>query len=198
MSDEPRVVSDEDAFEARIEGLESIFGPADPDMLEGAIPMAFGFELGGNPDIVSFSQHPAGRIHVTAELVGSDDFPPNRDGDYELAFAHPADQDGDRGIAAISALAHAAAETPIDHGDVMDLRESIDPDDTEAIRGLAFRRVGSFTFLGQEAHVLACIGITEDELVFALERGSCLELFERMPDGYFTTDTTRRSFLEGR
>ncbi len=196
MTDEPRVASDEDAFEARIRGLESIFGPADPDMLEGAIPMAFGFELGGNPDIVSFSNHAAGRVYVTAELVGSEDYPPNRDGAYELAFAHPDDQDGDRGIAAISALAHAVAHTPIDHGDVMDLTESIDADDDDAIRGFAFRRVGSFEFFGTKAHVLACVGITADELAFCLERGSCLALFEQMPDSYFTTDTRRRSFLE--
>jgi hypothetical protein len=61
-------------------GLESLFGKADEMVLHGVILFQMGTEMGGTPDVLSFSSYVDGKLHVTCELVGSEEQKPNNHG----------------------------------------------------------------------------------------------------------------------
>src|SRR5687768_1629970 len=65
-----------DELAERQRRLETVFGPADPLHLHGVIPFAFGFEMGGTADALSFSSFSTdGILYVSCELVGSPNQP---------------------------------------------------------------------------------------------------------------------------
>jgi len=177
-------------WDARMAGLESHFGKSDDTHLHGTIPFEFGLEVGGSPDVVTFSKYTAGKFYVTADLIGSEQ-KPNSHGNYELAVVHEGADDW--GVNIICRLAYYTLDSVIDHGQTMDIGEAAPEGST--IAALLFKRIADFEHLGKPANVICCIGITQDELDFAFEHGTA-ELFQRLPVDYLLTDLRRKSHLK--
>ena len=169
--------------------MESAFGRCDDTVLHATIPFHAGFDLGGSPDVVTFSGYNAAKLHVTAELIGSEQIP-NSMGTYELAIAHENEENW--GISVICRLAYYTLGNPIDDGDTMDIG-SATPDAAPVVAFL-FRRIAEFNVLGKRANVICYIGITEPELDYSRKRGS-KALVEVLGTDYLTTDLYRNSKL---
>ncbi|NMC21830.1 MAG: suppressor of fused domain protein [Thermogutta sp.] len=176
-------------WDARMAGLERHFGKCDQTVLHAAIPFEFGLNMGGSPDVVMFSRYTTGKLYVTAGLIGSGQKPNSR-GNYELAVVHQGDEDW--GVGIICRLAYYTLDNVIDHGQTMDVAEATPEGST--IAALLFKRIADFEVLGKPANVICCIGITKDELEYALEQGTA-KLFQRLPSGYLLTDLRRKSHL---
>jgi len=175
----------------RMKGLESKFGKCDSVVLHAQTPFEVGLDLGGSPDVVSFSAYTEGKLYVTADLIGSTQHP-NSHGNYELAIAHRGKEDW--GIEIICRLAYYSLTNVLDHGETMDIAEAVPRDST--IAALLFRRIAVFRHFRKPANVLCCIGITPDELNFCLERRATA-FFTKIPSGWVLTEMSRRSFLAG-
>ena len=179
----------EELWNARLAALEGVFGAADESVLHSAVPFFMGHEMGGNPDVVSFSGFTDGKLYVTAELIGAD-HPPNGAGSYELAIAHPGAEDW--GIFIICQLAHYSAEHVIEHGHSMDITSQTP--DGSTIEALLFRRIAQFEVQGIESNVLCCIGITGAELAYKQAHGADA-LIDQLGQAFFLTDLFRPSRL---
>ena len=83
----------EDIWDARMQGLEAAFGKSDDVLLHATTPFDIGLDLGGSPDVVTFSNYTSGKLHVTSDLIGCVDQKPNSHGHYELAIAHQGEED---------------------------------------------------------------------------------------------------------
>lgn len=177
----------EDLWDARIEKMQQAFGPNDDRVLHGTIPFHLGQDLGGAPDLVTFSSFTDGVLYVTAELIGSKQVP-NSSGNYELAVAHQGDEDW--GVGIICQLAYYTLENPIDDGETMDIGPAVPEGST--IEGFLFRRIAEFDVFGDKANVICCIGITGPELAFKHEHGSSA-LIDRLGQNYCITDLYRQS-----
>ena len=178
-------------LELRVGALESVFGEADPTHLHGAIPFFVGVELGGTPDIVSFSQYtPQGKLYVTAELVGSEEQPPNRSGQYELAVCLP--EPSEWALDIVCRLAGYTLKTPLEHGETMDMMPVAPEGST--ISALLFRRIAQYELFSKPANVICCVGITAVELEFCFARGS-RALMGRMPKDHMATRLSRESYV---
>lgn len=181
----------EELWDTRIAAMNARFGPVDDLVLHATIPFEVGLDLGGGPDLVTFSSFTDGRLYVTAELIGNSDQIPNAEGAYELALVHKGDEDW--GVDIISRLAYYTLEQSIDDGHTMDIGSATPEGST--IQALLFRRIARFEVLGKSANVLCCIGITESELAFAQCEGSAA-LVERLGNDFLLTDLGRRSVVE--
>jgi len=177
------------SWDARMAGFESHFGKCDENVLHATIPFQLGFDLGGSPDVVTFSSYTNGQLYITSDLLGSEQ-KPNSHGQYELAVVHQGEENW--GVEIICSLAYYTLENVIDHGETMDIAEAVPEGST--IAAIIFRRIANFKCLGSQANVLCCIGITYDELNFCLEHGS-EDLFKRFPKDYVLTDMYRKSHL---
>jgi hypothetical protein len=191
MPTEPSAPSGDDLAE-RVTGIESLLGPADNMHLHGVIPFFVGVELGGTPDVLTFSSYtPKGKLYVTCELVGTEEQPTNQDGhQYELAVCQAEPETWALNL--ILKLSYYTLETPLDHGSTMDISSVVPASST--IRPLVFRTLGQYTAFGKPASILCCVGITARELEFCLRHGS-ERLFKRMPPQYIVTETLRRDFI---
>jgi hypothetical protein len=176
-------------WDARMKGLEAHFGTCDKVHLHAIIPFEIGLDLGGSPDVVTFSEYTSGKLYVTADLIGSEQ-KPNSYGNYELAVAHQGEEDW--GVDIICRLAYYTLENVIDHGETMDIAEAVP--ECSTIVALLFKRIADFEHLGKPANVLCCIGITQDELDFCFEHGT-KELLKRFPRSYLLTEMCRKSHL---
>ena len=176
-------------WEARMAGLESNFSKCDDNVLHGVVPFMLGRQMGGSPDIVTFSSYTKGKLYVTADLLGSDQ-KPNSHGNYELAVVHQGEEKW--GVGIISGLAYYTLENVLDHGHTMDVGPAVPEGST--IAGLLFKRIADFDYLGSPANVLCCIGITKDELAFKFEHSS-EELIAKLPENYLLTEMNRESHI---
>ncbi len=59
---------------------------------------------------------------------------------------------------------------------------------------LLFERVAIFDFLGDPANGMCCVGITQDELKFAVKYGPS-EPIKKMPSGCLVTELNRQSYI---
>ena len=170
-----------------IQGMEQFFGACDDNALHAAIPFSVGQDLGGCPDVVSFSKYIEGTLYVTVDLTDSEQ-PPNADGNYELAIAH----DGEElwGVDFICQLAFNTLGSTINDGETLDI--SLDTPADSTIDGFIFRRIAKFDVLGHPCSVICCVGITESELKFCQENGSA-KLIEKLGSDYIVTDLYRES-----
>lgn len=144
----------------RLSALERLYGKSAEVVGHAVVPFDFGPDDGGAADIVYFDQWTLGRLSITAELLGRDDQVPSELGAYELAVCHRDDESW--GPAIISKLAHYTLEVPLNPGETMDIG-SVTPEGSTTA-ALLFQELGRFEFRGQQAGVLLCIGITEEEL----------------------------------
>ncbi len=168
-----------------IQGMEQFFGACDDDALHAAIPFSMGQDLGGCPDVVSFSKYIEGTLYVTVDLTDSEQ-PSNADGNYELAIAHEGDEQW--GVDIICQLAFHTLDNPINDGDTLDI--SLDTPEDSTIDGLLFKRLATFDVLGHPCSVLCGIGITESELKFCQKNGSS-KLIEKLGKDFIITDLHR-------
>src|SRR5262249_31894424 len=77
-------------WKPRIEALEVILGPQGKMDLHAPIFFDAGAELGGAPDIHTFTRHVKGVVaYVTAELIGRDNQLANELGNYEVMICLP-------------------------------------------------------------------------------------------------------------
>ena len=180
----------QEIWDARMMGLESTFGKCDKTHLHSTIPFDLGIDLGGSPDVISFSGFTNGKLYVTADLIGCADQKPNSHGNYELAVAHQGDEDW--GVDIICRLAYYTLNNEIDNGETMDIGEATPEGST--IEALLFKRIASFDFQGKPANVICCIGITKSELDYCFEQG-IEALFEKLPKEFVLTDLYRKSYV---
>ena len=180
----------QEVWDARMKGLESAFGKCDKTHLHSTIPFDLGIDLGGSPDVVSFSGFTDGKLYVTTDLIGCADQKPNSHGNYELAVAHKGDEDW--GIDIICRLAYYTLDNEIDDRETMDIGQAT-PDES-TIEALLFKRIASFDFQGNPANVICCIGITKSELDFCLDKGTDA-LINKLPQGYVLTDLYRKDYV---
>jgi hypothetical protein len=176
-------------WDSRMEGFERNFGKCDDIVLHATIPFEVGLDLGGSPDVVTFSEYINGKLYVTADLIGSEQTP-NSHGNYELAVAHQGKEDW--GVDIICRLAYYTLTNVIDHGETMDIAQAVPENST--IVALLFKRIADFDHLGKPANVICCIGITQDELDYCFEYGS-EEFFKKFPKSYILTEMYRKSHL---
>jgi hypothetical protein len=172
-----------------IQGMEQFFGACDDNALPAAIPFSVGQDLGGCPDVVSFSKYIEGTLYVTMDLTDSEQLS-NEDGNYELAIAHEGEEQW--GVDFICHLAFSTLTKTINDGDTMDM--SLDMPEDSTLDGFLFKRIAKFDVLGHPCSVLCCIGITESELKFCQENGSD-KLIEKLGGDYIVTDLYRESFI---
>ena len=178
-------------LEQRQRALESALGPADLTHIHAVVPFDFGLEVGGRPDVLTWSNFTElGTLYVTCELTGRDDQRPNRDGAYELAVvqAHPEQW----AVDLVRKLAFYTLDTPLNDGETMDVGPAVPA--ASPIRALLFRRIATFEAFGRDASVLCCIGITGDELDYVLDDGADA-LWANLPGEYLLTTSHRKSFV---
>lgn len=168
-----------------IQGMEQFFGACDEEALHAAIPFSMGQDLGGCPDVVSFSKYIEGTLYVTVDLTDSEQLS-NEDGNYELAIAHEGDEQW--GVDIICQLAFNTLAKTINDGDTMDM--SLDMPEDSTLDGFLFKRIAKFDALGHPCSVICAIGITESELKFCQEHGS-LKLIEKLGRDFIITDLHR-------
>ena len=175
----------------RQRGLELLLGPADDVHLHGVIPFLAGLELGGTPDVLTFSSYTdLGKLYVTCELVGTEEQLPNELGQYELAVCQKEPETW--GLDLILKLSYYTLESPINHGETMDIGAAV-PEGSN-ISAFLSRCLGMYTAFARKANVICCVGITERELEYCFEHGPS-SLLKRMPQDYILTETKRDDFV---
>lgn len=180
----------QEIWDAHIQGLEAAFGKSDDIHLHAPIPFDLGIEIGGSPDVVSFSGFTNGKLYVTTELIGCTDQKPNSQGNYELAVAHQGDEQW--GVNIICRLAYYTLDSVLEDGETMDIAKATP--DGSTIAALLFKRIASFEFQGNPANVICCIGITKPELDLCFKKGS-KALLKKLPKDYVLTEMYRESYV---
>jgi hypothetical protein len=176
-------------WDLRRAAIEEVLGPSDETVIHSPIP----FDIGGNADVLTFSTPTNGITYVTASLIGDESSLPNEQGQYELMIRVPLRSDWAANL--ISQLARYTTEAVLSAGNTMDIRPAL-PRPTE-LSTLLFVTYSTISVEGQQASLLLCLGITDDELDFAHEHGSS-DLVEKLKVAgvYPITDVARQSALK--
>jgi hypothetical protein len=178
----------------RVKAMEKILGPQGEMDLHAPIFFDVGAELGGAPDVHTFTRHKKGvTAYVTAELIGRDNQPPNEMGNYEIMICLPKDIDAEVAGGILTPLAYYTLEQPLNPGDTSDLGELVEG---SKVTALLFSDYGRFTVRNRQCGLLLCIGITKREAKFAAkESGASLERQLRKSEVYPITDFGRGSVV---
>ncbi|SFH56590.1 suppressor of fused domain protein [Planctomicrobium piriforme] len=176
-------------WNARQALLESILGPAEDIVHHAPVP----FELGGDADVLEFTQKIPGVTYVTADLTGSSLSKPNTNGQYELMICLR--EKADWAPYLLSRLGAYTCGTVLEPNDTMDIALSI-PQPTN-LTALLYVDYASIVLKGRRAGLLLCLGITADELELARNEG-VEELLSRLKKSgvYPYTDLARSSVLK--
>ena len=177
-------------YDTFVPALERELGPKE----DGVNHAIMGFEFGGPPDILLFRKTPGikGTFYVTSDLLFFERQPENSLGRYEMALCVA--EEGRWGQHVLYKLAQASVEETFDVGHTADIAAWVDPEC--GIKGLVFTRLVSFECEGQSFGTLLGVGLTRDELDFALEHGSKDILDRLQAAGVFpVTDLRRQSIL---
>lgn len=167
-------------WDARAEALCRIFGPSWDNVYHATHP----FALGGQADVMAFSNSPNGVVYITAELSGK----PNACyADYELMICHRSPTDW--GANLISRLAPYTQQAYLHHGDTMDIHGAA-PADSKIV-GLLFLTFDCFELFGEFFDLRLCLGITQEELDFKQKHG-----FEPLVDALKTYNVYPYTDLE--
>ena len=161
---------------------------------ESVIHAIMGFEFGGPPDLLLFRNAPGvkGTFYVTSDLLFFDRQPKNSLGRYELAICLPKESVWAEHV--LFKLSQATVEEVFDVGHTADISAWLDP--SCSIKGLLFTRLVSFDFEGLAFGALLCVGVTRDELEFALKNGSEAVIKRLKAAGIFpVTDIERTSVI---
>ena len=176
-------------WDAREAVLVSVLGETDGMVLHAMIP----FHLGGQADVICFRKHIPGRVAATCELLGEASQIKNELGAYELMIAHRDDNDWGPNI--IARLARYTCDARLEPGHTMDIATAVPKGST--IAGFLFCAYARFTYRGQDAGLLLCLGITADELE-QCKAGRRDEVLSALKAAgvYPYTDLSRRSVLQ--
>jgi hypothetical protein len=161
-------------------------------VIHGVIPFAFGVEMGGAADVVSFRQHIDGVVYVTSELIGCEDQVTNDQGNYELMVCHR--EEDEWGPSVIRQLAYYTCEAELQSGDTMDIGPATP--DGSTIEAFLFLDYARLRVRDLDAGLLLCLGITADELA-ACRQGNREQVEEKLKrsGAYPFTDLFRDSVL---
>jgi len=177
-------------YETFVPVLEAKLGRKD----EAVIHAIVGFEFGGPPDLLLFSNAPGirGVFYVTSDLLFFERQPRNSLGRYEAAICLPTENKWAEHI--LYKLSQATVEEAFDVGHTADITAWVD---SECImKGLLFVELVSFDYGGQSFGALLCVGVTRTELDYALEHGSADLLGRLKAAGAFpVTDLNRASVV---
>jgi hypothetical protein len=179
-------------WDARLAALEIVLGKSADRVLHGVIPFQFGYEVGGEADILFFHNHVDGVAYVTADLIGNEDQRQSEFGSYELMVCHR--KENDWGPRTIGQLAHYTLDAVINRGDTMNLGPATP--EGSCIEALLYDEYATFDVLGERAGLMLCIGITSDELDECRQEGSASVLQKlKAADIYPFTDFDRVSMV---
>jgi hypothetical protein len=181
-------------WQPRVKALENILGPQGDMDLHAPIFFDMGAELGGAPDVHTFTRHKKGVVaYVTAELIGRDNQPANDLGNYEIAICLPKEVESDVAATILTPLAYYSLEQPLNPGDTSDLGELVEGSELTA---LLFSDYGRVTVLSRQCGLLLCMGITQREAKFAAKQSAgALEKKLRDEGVYPVTDFARESVV---
>lgn len=190
-SDDPAMNDDwQRLWDARLAALEALLGPSDDKVLHSPVP----FHLDGAADVLVFRKHNDGVVYVTADLIGDDRSKPSELGQYELMMCMRKDAHWAANL--ISNLAKYTVEEVISPRDTMDIGPAL-PQPTELVAFL-FVPYANVMVEGNEAGILLCLGITQDECALAHEGGADALLSRLKQAGVYPfTDLSRPSVLQG-
>lgn len=146
-----------ETWNAREAALKSILGQPDDMVYHALIP----FRFGGQADVLCFRNHIPGRVAATCELLGEEAQKRNVLGTYELMIAHR-ELDNDWGPKVISRLARYTCDVLLEPGHTMDIGSAVPKGST--IVAFLFCDYARFSYRGQDAGLLLCLGLTRDEL----------------------------------
>lgn len=190
-------------WNARKNGLSALFGPPSDMVYHATIPFQFRAQ-GGAADVLAFANHIPGMTYVTSELTGEDVGQQESSlGHYELAICSRSDLS--QAAELISRLAAYTCDATLEPGETMDIGDFFGD---SSIRALLFSTFGdakrTFRLNDDSCGVLLCIGITTEELAFAMSHGTdkLLTLLKQKdvfpyttPDRACVTTDAKLSFL---
>ena len=177
----------------RVKALEKILGPQGDMDLHAPIFFDVGAELGGAPDVHTFTRHKKGAVaYVTAELIGRDNQVPNEMGNYEIMICLPKDIDPELAGGILTPMAYYTLEQPLNPGETSDLGEVVEG---SKVTALLFSDYGQFKVLGRSCGLLLCIGITMREFKYNAKQPGALERKLREAGVYPVTDFGRESVV---
>jgi hypothetical protein len=183
----------ENWWKPRVKALEKILGPQGDMDLHAPIVFDMGAELGGAPDIHTFTRHKKGAVaYVTAELIGRDNQVPNVMGNYEIMICLPRAVDPELAGGILTPMAFYTLEQPLNPGETSDLGEVVEG---SKVRALLFSDYGRFKVLGRSCGLLLCIGITMREFKYNARHPGELEPKLREAGVYPVTDFERGSVV---
>jgi len=140
--------------------MEAVLGTADDQEYHAPIPFDAGADLGGEPDVVTFSSQGDWIAYVTTELIGRDLQVPNALGNYELMMCLPKDVEDHWATDMLCTLAHATLQAAFNPGETCDIGET---PEGSSLAGLLFLEYARLQLEARDCGLLLCIGITEPE-----------------------------------
>jgi hypothetical protein len=177
----------------RVKALEKILGPQGKMDLHAPIFFDVGAEMGGAPDVHTFTRHKKGVVaYVTAELIGRDNQVPNEMGNYEMMICLPKAVDAELAGVILTPMAYYTLEQPLNPGETSDLGDLVEG---SKVTALLFSDYGRFTVLGRPCGLLLCIGITMREFKYNAKHPGALERKLREEGVYPVTDFERESVV---
>ncbi len=181
-------------WQPRVKALEKILGPQGAMDLHAPIFFDAGSELGGAPDVHTFTRHKKGVVaYVTAELIGRDNQPASELGNYEIMICLPKEIEAEVAATILTPLAYYSLEQPLNPGDTSDLGELVEG---SKLTALLFSAYGQFKVLSRQCGLLLCLGITQREAKYAAKQsGGALERKLRDEGVFPVTDFARESVV---
>jgi hypothetical protein len=177
-------------WDARLAALQSVFGPADDDILTSVIP----FYLGGSADVLAFRKHNDGICYVTAGIIGDASAKPNKHGQYELMICVREPAAADWAPNLVGTLARHTTEAVLSSGETMDIAPALPQ--PASVTQLLFLNYADINIQGKNAGVLLCLGINADEVEYIKTHGlEPLVKSLEQADVYPFTDLNRPSVI---
>lgn len=175
--------------DARVAALAAVLGSPDDEVQHVVIPFCF---PGSNADVLSFRHHRPGRVWATCDLLGDPNQQRSALGTYELLIAQR--DDGCWGANLLARMARYTHEAVLNPGETMNIGPALPTGST--ITGLLFCAYKQFTFQGEDAGLLLCLGLTADELE-ACQHGAAKQILAALRDKgvYPYTELRRTSVL---
>ena len=181
-------MSDSDVYDVMVAQLEPSLGPKDPLTLTAIV----GFVAGGPVSVFRF-QGPTGRTFATCELIAGKGQKHSTFGRYELLVHCEDEVWAQNFLTAVAVQTHHFVLGP---GHTLDLSAVLE--DSRNIAGAFLEPFLSFRRGLRKYSVVRCVGVTSDELEFAVDKGvPALIEHLRQRSVYPVTEPDRSSSLPG-
>ena len=172
--------------------IEKKLGKQHTIVIHSLIPFEIGFESGGAADVYMYKNHLQGTVFVTGDLIGKKQKSSDA-GNFEFMIIHKAEERW--GAKLISKLAYYTLDSSINSGETMDIGPFSEKNNS--IKAIIFDKYFQFSIGFKKYGLMLIIGITQDELEWAMKNGA-LKLLEKLKEKqvYPFTDLNRPSVLE--